>query len=546
MTSSSPFPLEGMSPWPSERAAAYRKAGYWRGETLGHWLAQRASAHPSRIGLVDVRRRATYAQLERESERLAGGLHALGLRRGDRVVLWLPNRIELFEMLLALVRLGVVPVLALPAHRRHELSAFARVTGARALITFDRHLGLESGRLAQTVCDQVEGLEMCIVGSADRSRAFELAGTREPLPAGPHPSDVALFQLSGGSTGNPKLIARTHDDYLYSVRASVEVCGWSESTAYLAALPAQHNFPLSSPGVLGALDVGGRAILSERPTPEEAFGWIESEAVTWTAVVPSILRVWLTAKSSSSRNLSSLEALQVGGAPLPEALARRVAPSLDCRLQQVFGMAEGLVCYTRLDEPEDLVVACQGLPMSPGDEICVVDDSDQPVASGQEGHLLVRGPYTVAGYYRDAAHQAHFTEDGFYRTGDRVRQLSSGHLVVAGRHKDQINRGGEKIAAPEVEAQLLAHPSIVDAALIALPDPYLGERSCAVVVGRGRLPPAAALRRFLRESGLAEYKLPDRFEGVDRLPRTAIGKLDKQTLALRFAIPPAVQPPGAP
>jgi 2,3-dihydroxybenzoate-AMP ligase len=347
---------------------------------------------------------------------------------------------------------------------------------------------------------------------------------------------VALFQLSGGSTGTPKLIPRSHDDYLCSVRGSVDACGWSAATRYLASLPAAHNFPLSSPGVLGALDAGGTAILCESATPDEAFAWIERERVTWAAVVPPLLRVWLEAQRRAPRQVSSLEVLQVGGAPLPESLARQVSTGLGCRLQQVFGMAEGLVCTTRLDDPEALVLGTQGRPLCAADEILVVDDSDRPLPDGEVGHLLTRGPYTIVGYYRDEArHADHFTPQGFYRTGDRVRRLPSGHLVVVGRHKDQINRGGEKIAAPEVEAQLAAHPAVAEVALVPLSDRYLGERSCAVVVAVGEPPRPAELRAFLRDRGLADYKLPDRFEFVHRLPRTAVGKMDKRALQERFS-----------
>lgn len=174
----------------------------------------------------------------------------------------------------------------------------------------------------------------------------------------------------------------------------------------------------------------------------------------------------------------------------------------------------------------------QGRPISPDDEIVILDDEDRPVPVGAEGNLLTRGPYTIRGYFRAPEHNAlAFTPDGFYRTGDRVRLRPDGYLQVVGRSKDQINRGGEKIAAAELEACLLQHSAVAAAAALGLPDAALGERICACLV----LKPGAslalpALRRFLRALGLAEYKLPDRLQLLERLPLTPVGKVHKRRL----------------
>lgn len=221
----------------------------------------------------------------------------------------------------------------------------------------------------------------------------------------------------------------------------------------------------------------------------------------------------------------------MGGAKLSAEAASRVGPTLGCRLQQVFGMAEGLVNYTRLDEPEELLVGTQGRPLSVADEVRIVDDDDVDRPAGEIGHLLTRGPYTVRGYFDAEAHNLRaFTADGFYRTGDLVRQLASGHLVVEGRAKDVINRGGDKVSAEEVENHLLGHPSILEVALVAMPDAFLGERTCAFVLPRSAAPELGELRLFLRERGLAEFKLPDRLEVLGAFPRTGVGKVSKNAL----------------
>jgi 2,3-dihydroxybenzoate-AMP ligase len=358
-----------------------------------------------------------------------------------------------------------------------------------------------------------------------------------PLPA-VDPADVAFLQLSGGSTGLPKLIPRTHDDYGYSVRESAAICGLGPDTVYLCALPAAHNFPLSSPGTLGVFHAGGQVVMARRAAPDEAFPLIAQEGVTDTALVPPLAMVWLEAAAATPHDLSSLRVLQVGGAKLAPEVAARIGTELGCRLQQVFGMAEGLVNYTRADDPPERVLTTQGRAISPADEVRVVDDEDRDVPAGEVGHLLTRGPYTIRGYYRAPEHnQRAFTADGFYRTGDLVRRLPTGHLVVEGRAKDQINRGGDKVAAEEVENHLLAHPAVHDAALVAMPDAFLGEKTCAFVVPRGEAPRSQDLARFLRERGLAAFKIPDRIEFVTQFPKTGVGKVNKRALRETFITP---------
>ncbi|ACY14564.1 (2,3-dihydroxybenzoyl)adenylate synthase [Haliangium ochraceum] len=532
--------LKGWTPWPAAYAAAYRRAGYWRGDTFDKMLRERAQEHGEREAVVDGLRRLSYRALDERASRLAVGFRTLGIEPGARVVVQLPNRVEFFEVCFALFRLGALPVMALPAHRRVEIAYFCQFTEASAYVIADRVAGFDYRALADEVNAETPSLRhVIVVGEAGEHTALESLVAQGPLPApdwpAPAPADVAFFQLSGGSTGVPKLIPRTHDDYLYSVRASAEICRLDRDSVYLAALPAAHNFTLSSPGSLGALYAGGRVVLCERPSPDDAFPLIERERVSITALVPPLVSVWLDAARAGRNDLSSLQVLQVGGAKLGAELARRVRPGLGCSLQQVFGMAEGLVNYTRLDDPEELIAETQGRPISPDDEIRVVDDDDRELEIGQVGHLLTRGPYTIRGYYKADAHNARaFTSDGFYRTGDLVRLTPEGYLVVEGRAKDQINRGGEKIAAAEIENHLLAHPEVLDAAIVAMPDAFLGERSCAFVIARDQPPRARALLAFLRQRGLAAFKIPDRVEFVDAFPKTSVGKVDKRALRARI------------
>ncbi|GAA3748685.1 2,3-dihydroxybenzoate-AMP ligase [Spinactinospora alkalitolerans] len=533
--------LAGCTPWPAEAAARYRAAGHWTGETLGAFLRERARRFAGRTAVVAGDTRWTYADLDGRADALATGLAGLGIAAGDRVVVQLPNVAEVIEVAFALYRLGALPVYALPAHRRSEIEYLCAFTGAVALVVADVHAGFDHRAMAAEVRGAVEGLRHVVVagdaGDADGRTALADLRADRPDPAvlaDPDPGDVAFFQLSGGTTGLPKLIPRTHDDYLYSVRASADICELGPGTVYLGALPIVHNFPMSSPGFLGVLHAGGAVVLAPDPGPGTCLPLIEAERVTITAVVPPVALLWLDAVAGGSqahRDLSSLRVLQVGGAKFGAEAARRVRPVLGCTLQQVFGMAEGLVNYTRLDDPEDVIVTTQGRPISADDEIRVVDDADRPVAPGETGHLLTRGPYTIRGYYAAPEHNARaFTPDGFYRTGDVVRRTPEGGLVVEGRAKDQINRGGEKVAAEEIENHILAHPGVHDAAVVAMPDVFLGERTCAYVIARGTAPARSELLGFLRGRGLAGYKIPDRVEFVPEFPATGVGKVSRREL----------------
>lgn len=528
--------------WPADVAERYRSEGYWAGQTFGQLLRERAAAQPAAEAVVGADgTRWTYAELDRRADELAGGLAGLGVRRGDRVVLWLPNEPVFAEALLGCMRLGAVPVLALPAHRASELQHLARYSEAVVLITAGKRPPVDHPAIAAAVQKGATHLRHVVVAGEPGTGQLALDALRgTPLDASSHPGpaagDLALLQLSGGTTGLPKLIPRTHDDYLYSVRRSAEICELTPRTRYLVALPAPHNFPLSSPGFLGVLDAGGTTVFAPTPDPQTAFGLIERERITITGVVPPLAITWIEAAPAAGFDLSSLRLLQVGGAKLDAEVARRVEPVLGARLQQVFGMAEGLVNYTRPDDSGELVASTQGRPMSPADEVHVVDEDDEPVPPGETGALLTRGPYTIRGYYRAAEHNATaFTEDGFYRTGDLVRQLPTGHLQVVGRAKEQINRGGEKIAPAEVEHHLLAHPGVLDACVVGVPDERLGERSWAVVVPRGERPSATILRRWIRERGVAAFKVPDRIAFVPAFPTTGVGKVSRRELRALLA-----------
>ncbi|MGP3975847.1 (2,3-dihydroxybenzoyl)adenylate synthase [Streptomyces sp. 8N114] len=535
--------LDGFTPWPADIAARYRAEGYWTGTTLGSVLQDSARRTPGRTALVADGRRLTYRELDAAADRVATGLLAHGLKPGNRLLVHLPNGVPFVTLLFGCFRAAVVPVLALPAHRESELVHLARLSGAAACVM--QSGGPAERKLAEAVRAAAHTVRRVFaVGDPDAEgpwTPYEALLTEEPAHPdqasdAARPEDVAVLLLSGGTTGPPKLIPRTHDDYAYNLRASARVTGLDEDTVSLIALPAAHNFALACPGLLGTLYVGGTVVLAPGPDPDTAFPLIARERVTTVALVPPLVLAWLDAAELLAPDLSSLTLIQAGGARLKEEAARRVRPVLGCALQQVYGMAEGLLNFTRLDDAEDLVLTTQGRPLAADDEIRVVDQDGRAVPDGQTGELWVRGPYTLRGYYRAETHNATaFRADGFFRTGDLVRRLSSGHLVVEGRAKDVVNRGGDKVPVEEVENHLLAHPQVHDVALVGFPDEAMGERTCAFVVPRGAAPTRRDLVDHLTRRGVAAFKLPDRVRVVKTFPRTGAGKVDRTALARALA-----------
>lgn len=530
--------LDGFVPFPADRAAAYRAAGYWAGRPLDAILTDAAQQWPDRAAVVDAMGDTglSYADLDDQANRAASGLRGAGIAPGDRVLVQLPNGCQFAVALFGLLRAGAIPVMCLPGHRAAEMGHFAAVSGATALLIADTAGGFDYRTMARGLVERCTALEHVIVDGdpgpfTSWAQLRDRAVTGAP-PSAPDPGSPALLLVSGGTTGMPKLIPRTHDDYAFNARASAELCGLTGEDVYLAVLSAGHNFPLACPGLLGAMTVGATTVFGTDPSPEAAFAAVARHGVTVTALVPALAKLWAQACDWEPVTPKTLRLLQIGGAKLEPEDARLVRAALTPGLQQVFGMAEGLLNYTRLDDPAELTEHTQGRPLCPADELRVVDAEGKPVPQGEEGELLVRGPYTFNGYFRaDRDNERSFDPDGFFRSGDVVRLRNDGYLVVTGRVKDVICRGGETISAADLEEQLHGHPAIFSAAAVALPDPYLGEKICAAVVFNGPELTLAELNGYLDQRGVAAHARPDVLVAMTSLPTTPIGKIDKKAIA---------------
>lgn len=501
---------------------------------IGMMLTDWARQFGGRTALIAGNTRLSFTELDHRVDRLAGAFQGLGLKAGDRILVQMPNDIGFVTILLASLRLGVVPILAMTAHRAHELNDLIKNAQPVAYFAPQELNGFRYNVFASSLQLAHPCLNLIVLDGPDPLTIYPQLSSLNAAPKydrQPKLSDLALLLLSGGTTATPKLIPRTHADYAFTFLRSAEMAGVNASTVYLAILPGSHNFILSSPGILGVLAKGGRVVLTTSVACDEIMPLIEKEAVTHIALVPPLLRLWIDARKWERSDLSSLELLQIGGARIAPTLVRQARNVFETKIQQVYGMAEGLLCYTRFDDPEEVIFATQGRPMSDEDEILIVDDDGKPVKPGEIGELLTRGPYTISHYYNVTSHRdTSFTADGYYRTGDLVRQDATGNIIVMGRIKEQINRAGEKIAVSEIEIILSRHPQIDEAILVAAADQHLGERICAFLKGSPQNMPDSFIREYLRDYGVAAYKMPDQIIWISIWPQTAIGKIDRKKL----------------
>ncbi|MFG2716153.1 (2,3-dihydroxybenzoyl)adenylate synthase [Streptomyces goshikiensis] len=442
--------LKGCTPWPEEFVDRYWAAGHWRGHTLDNLLRDWALQYGPRTALVHGATRLTYAGLNRRVDRTAAGLRLRGLRPGQRVVVQLPNVPEFVVTVFALMRVGAVPVFCPLSHRAAEVSHVVRVTEAVGYVGPSTYRGFDHTAMAADIAARGPFLR--------RVFTYEEPGTSSPYggfttdPSGchyfplgsldspPEPAlarsadQVAFFLLSGGATEAPRLVPRTHNDYAYQARAAAELVSLTEDDVYLAALPAEANLTFGCPGIVGTLSAGGTVVLVRSPEPADCLPVVEQEGVTLTSVAPAAARRWLDALAAARTDVSSLRLVQIGDEPLERESTEPPAPAGSPRLQRVFGMAEGLITLTRPTDPDESVLTTQGRPLSSDDQVRIVDADGEDVPDGEPGELLVRGPYTVRGYYRAPEHNARsFTADGYFRTGGRARRTPDGNLVVTGR-----------------------------------------------------------------------------------------------------------------
>jgi 2,3-dihydroxybenzoate-AMP ligase len=547
------MPLAGVTPFPPEFAARYRERGYWEDRPLIAHFIEAFDSYADRVAVLDDEGSYTYAELASASERVALNLLDLGLRPADRVVVQLPNTRLFASFYFALQRVGAIPIMALPSHRYRELRQFTGLSGAVAAAAPATARDADFAELHRRVRAEHPQLRLSILqgGSAGRAGGqVSLEELHERRPSGHRPADLdhiiagldpcdpALFQLSGGTTGIPKLIPRTHNDYAFNSKLAVSVCDVRPGDVLLDVLPIAHNLPLACPGLQGFLLSGASVRLAASSRGAAVFEAIDRHRVTHIHVVPALLIRWINDPAAAGYDLGSVRVIQSGGQRLqPRTRLRAERVFRNVTIQENFGMAEGLLMFVRLDDAPEVRLETVGRPVCDDDEVRLVGEDGTDVPRGEIGELWARGPYTLRGYYNAPQHNERaFSPDGFYRSGDLMWLHPTGNYVVAGRTKDLINRGGEKISAEEVENLILGHPAVLNVACIPVPDPVLGERMCACVILRtGSQLTLQELIEFLTAEEIARHKLPEQLAILDSFPLSPVGKVSKRDLAARVA-----------
>lgn len=537
------MPIEGVVYPPADQVERYLAAGELPLSTIPEQLWDSFALHPDAIALSTAEGDITYGELDAITDRLGAAFLRSGLQPLDRVLFQSANSKELTYALIACFKAGLIPVCTLAAHREREVGYIGPFTEARGYIVQDDDPKFDLVGFAQTLAmpnirclmtlrgeprDGVTRIEDLITAEAGEDpRTMLRSIPRDPF-------QVAIFQLSGGTTGVPKIIPRMHADYLLNATRTAEVLGYRADDVMFMPMQIIHNACMIC-FWLPTLLTGATFTIPADMTPAAWAARFRHRRPTFVGLIRPLLPRFEAAASAVDGVLDGVRAFW---SPDSSRLLRQQyhKPSY-----AMFGMSEGLNMYVRPGDPDEAADWTVGRPISPFDEVrLVVPGTNTPSAIGEVGELTCRGPYTLSGYFKAPERNAEaFTADGFYRSGDLLEsRLIDGEVyyAFAGRTKDVVDRGSEKINCEEVEHAVMSHTAVAGCAVVGMPDPVLGERVCIFVVPRtGQTSPdVSGLQQHLRLLGLAKFKWPERVETVENLPLTKVGKLDKA--ALRAAI----------
>ena len=538
--------IEGAKPFPPELINRYTARRWWSGIPLGQMLDRTCDLYPDKEALVAGEARLSYRQLREWTDRAAAVFLELGIRNQDRVLLQLPNWVEFVYAYYGLLKIGAVPVFCLPRFSRREMDHYREITGAKIWLGVRRFEKIDYLPLIESFQDRPGFLKHLLL-------ANPLA---EPLPPGtfsfnerlkqvdlsrppgndlsswsPDPNETCHLMPTGGTTDLPKLVPRTHNDFYCNVEYRAKAWQRCPRDVTLIATPLTHNMAIEvslNPTFL----TGGKVVLIDSTGPREILEAFQRHRVTTTILVVAQLHRVLEEPDLQGYDLSSLKVIAGAGSYVPSDLIKKVYERIGCTFYNVYGSSEGPCTQTRYEDPPEIVLHSVGRPICPYDEFRVIDSAGQPLAPGQEGELVARGPCIFQGYYKsEAENKEVFTADGFYRTGDLVRFDPEGRMIITGRKKEVIIRGGENISAKEVEELVGGHPAVDLVAAVGMPDPVLGERVCAFIKPKpGRVVTFEDVIAFLKAKSTSVLYLPERVEVVAEIPLTPVGKIDKKRL----------------
>ena len=541
------YPLAGVTYAPDHLADRYLAAGAWWSMTVGDALRKTALANPDKMAVISDDRSLTFRQFDEETDRLGAALLAMGLEPGDRAMVQLGTTVETAVALTACYKAGIVPVCAVPQYRDIEIGQLSRMSNCRAylvqadlgnfdLVAFASRMMTAHPFIEHLVTVRGNGPDdiSALIASQSLEEARQRLATVKLLPG-----DVLSFQLSGGTTGVPKIIPRFHGEYLGHSAGWRRCFGIDGNCRLIWALQLVHNAGQVY-ALMSMLGEGMSLVLMPRVDVKRMLELIELHRVSHALSVGPIAPQLIAYTELDRHDLSSLQLF--GTMTRSDSLEAHIG--VPCSNQ--YGLTEGLVLGTSANDPPVLRYKTHGYSGEPLDEISLRDPVGHEVATGEIGELYFRGPYSLRAYYNAPEATAETVlPDGFVRSGDMMREHRLGTLrcySFEGRIKDNVNRGGEKIGAEEVEGLVSQHPAVADAKLVAMPDPIYGEKGCIYLILRAGwpAPSIAELATFLTDAGLAKFKCPERIEIIEDFPVTRVGKLDKaalrQMIAARLAV----------
>ena len=538
--------LEGFTPYDSKAVDRYEKKRWWLGITLGDMFDKTSDLYPAKEALVGEGKRYTYGRLRQVVDTLAHRLLQEGFRPGDRVLLQLPNWPEFVISYFALQKAGLIMVLLTVNHTAREVSHLAGLTQPKGWILPRRYRKIDFLPLVQQVRGQNPILEKIIFLNPTRpelekgdlwfddlieirAEPDSLQKTLEKIR--PDPGQVCQILPSGGTTGLPKGAPRTHNDYICNIEYKSRAWDINVTDTCLVASTAGHNLALLV-CVTGPIFHGAKVVMMDSTYPKDFCQLVQDEKVTCTGMVPTLISRIVSYEDLGNFDLTSLKKIYVGAANSPPELVRNVEVKIGARYINAFGMVEGPCSQSRPADAIEIRYNTIGRPVCPYDQFITLDQAGSPTLPGLEGEMAAKGPGVFTGYFKNPqANQKSFTPDGYFRTGDLAVIDQQGLIRITGRIKDIIIRGGENIAARDVEDLISSHPKVEYVAVVGMPDPDLGEQICAYIkVVEGASLSSDELLQYLLIMEAPKAHIPARIELVSSIPLTAAGKADKKVL----------------
>lgn len=535
--------LEGFIPYDPKAAERYEKKRWWLGITLGDMLDKAADLYPRKEALIGSGRRYTYSELRRQADTMAYRLLQAGFRTGDRVLLQLPNWPEFVISYFALQKAGLIIVLLTINHTAREIAHLADLTRPSGWILPDRYRQTDFLPLIKQIRQTNPALDKIVLAGSQIPHGYiGLDDLIQPgltdqdiqavlTDARPNPGDVCQILPSGGTTGLPKGAPRTHNDYLCNVEYKSRAWHINVSDTCLVATTVGHNLALLV-CITGPLFHGATIVMLDSNYPRDFCQIVQDEKISCTGLVPTLISRIVKFENLADYDLSSLKKIYVGAANSPPELVMAVEEKIKARYINAFGMVEGPLSQSRPEDPVDVRRGTIGRPCCPYDEFVTLDGDGNPCPAGVEGELSARGPGIFTGYLKNPeANKKEFTPDGYFRTGDLATVDENGNIRITGRIKDIIIRGGENIAARDVEDLISSHSKVEYVAVVGMPDPDLGEKICAYVkLVKGAKLSHEDIIDHLKTLEAAKIHYPERTLFVSEIPLTAAGKADKKIL----------------